>query len=49
MTQPPVERPVSAGLPFESLLPGRPVDFPRRTYLEWRLIETPFRYAGKFE
>ena len=40
---------VSAGLPFESLLPARPVDFPRRIYLEWILIETPFRHAGKFE
>jgi hypothetical protein len=40
---------VSAGLPFASLLPGRPVDFPRRIYLEWILIESPFRYAGKFE
>jgi hypothetical protein len=40
---------VSAGLPFESLLPARPVDFPRRSYLEWVLIETPYRYVGKFE
>jgi hypothetical protein len=39
----------SAGLPFESLLPARPVDFSRRIYLEWILIETSFRYAGKFE